>query len=841
MATKLAYPIIRTQDNLAMKQDKSVMAFYRVPNTPITITDKSKKWEHKTAVAQMLRKLSKNKAFEISLIPKDFLLAEKMKDFSATLSLECQELGEQLLSDTVNQLTNEMEIPYQYDWLIGVNLPKNSQQVNMQSLALERFTELSEFAAKGLGYELEIPENWFEEYQLSESTIYQILSGFQAKRLTDEQLFYYQRMQFLRYIPHFREEVTANRALLNVTDTLMKVMDGGFLKLESPYGSSFVTILPIAKTPIIFNGFHLGEFTQRFDFPVELRIKAEYMDKGTLRGRMERSNNRFRNIMNEAESTDTAQQDDIILGAMSLKDLMKKVGSKREEIIEYGAYLIVSGSSLEQLRRRKQTVLSYFDEMHVEVSEASFDTPYLFQSLLYGNPLESKTKTWSHFVTPRGMAELMPFTNTKAGNHIGWHIGRVDNYIGQWESLEKAQQSSKNMVLFNATVGNKENIAGKQTKNPHILITGATGEGKSFLAELIFILTSLQNVKALYVDPKRSIRKHFEAIVNHSNFEMNYPLLAKHIKSMNFVTLDSKNKANHGALDPIIMLDKDDAISVAKNMLNYLLNSNKHIQVTMNQVTAISDAINTIAERRQSGEQVGLKHVLELLLHDEKEEIQSVGRYLNSVVKGSILELAFSYGDVEGLSYDKRVTVLEVADLALPDDKKQNQDTTREDKEINSTVLMFALGAFCSRFGELNRHEDTIEFFDEAWVLMKSPEGRAIIQSMRRVGRFYNNILCLITQSVHDAESDDDTTGFGTVFAFKEKNELPDILEHMDLETSKENLEWLNNMISGQCLYRDVYNNLNMITITNIFEGIDPLLKPMEDTVSSELENKYAT
>ena len=187
---------------------------------------------------------------------------------------------------------------------------------------------------------------------------------------------------------------------------------------------------------------------------------------------------------------------------------------------------------------------------------------------------------------------------------------------------------------------------------------------------------------------------------------------------MNFVTLDSKIKANHGALDPIIMLDKDDAISVAKNMLNYLLNSNKHIQVTMNQVTAISDAINTIAERRQSGEQVGLKHVLELLLHDEKEEIQSVGR-------------------------------------------------------------------------------------------------------------FYNNILCLITQSVHDAESDDDTTGFGTVFAFKEKNELSDILEHMDLETSKENLEWLNNMISGQCLYRDVYNNLNMITITNIFEGIDPLLKPI--------------
>ena len=85
----------------------------------------------------------------------------------------------------------------------------------------------------------------------------------------------------------------------------------------------------------------------------------------------------------------------------------------------------------------------------------------------------------------------------------------MDNWIGRWESIEKAQESSKNMVLFNATIGNKEEIAGKLTKNPHILITGATGEGKSFLAELIFILTSLQDVKCLYVDPKRSIRKHF--------------------------------------------------------------------------------------------------------------------------------------------------------------------------------------------------------------------------------------------------------------------------------------------------------------------------------------------
>ena len=86
------------------------------------------------------------------------------------------------------------------------------------------------------------------------------------KRLTNEELFYYQRMQYLRYIPHYKKEVLANRSQFNITDTLIKVLKGGFLELESPYGSSFVTILPVGKFPVQFNGFHLGEFVQRLNF-----------------------------------------------------------------------------------------------------------------------------------------------------------------------------------------------------------------------------------------------------------------------------------------------------------------------------------------------------------------------------------------------------------------------------------------------------------------------------------------------------------------------------------------------------------------------------------------------
>lgn len=834
MAITLQYPITMTHKNIAICHDKSVVAYYRIPNIPITLTDDDRKEKHKFIVAQTINKLYKNKTFEVALVPKDYLLEEKMNDFSNALAPNNRKLGLKALLYSVNKLRQEMEIPYQFDWIVGITLRKHSKSNSLARLAYERFSELSELVANGIGYELQVEDDWYSDYLTDEIAVYQIFSALRGQRLEDDELFYHQRMQYLRYIPHLKQEVIANRSLFNVTDTVIKVLKGGFLKLESPYGSSFLTVLPVGKYSTIFNGFYLAEFVQRFNFPVELRIKAEFIDRSKIKGKMGRSNTRFLNIMQEADNTNTVQQDEIITGALSLKDLMKKVGNK-ENILEYGAYLIVSASSISQLRNRRQVVLNYFDDMGVEISEASHDGPYLFQSLLYGQKLQKKTRTWTHLVTAQGFAELMPFTNTISGNRIGWYIGRVDNWIGRWDNLSKAIQSSKNIVLFNPTVGNKEDIAGKITKNPHIIITGATGQGKSFLAQIIFLSVALQNVKTLYIDPKRELRQHYQKVISNPEFAKKYPLRKQQIESFNFVTLDSSLPSNHGVLDPIVVLRKEQAVEVAKNMLEFLLQSVEN--VSMDQKTAITETINEVVSKRQAGQVVGFKHVLETLKESPIEQIASVGRYLTSIVHNSILELAFSDGTTKGLDYESQVTILEVANLKLP----KNDASKISDHERNSVALMFALGAFCTHFGERHEDEDTLEFFDEAWILMKSAEGQSVIKNMRRIGRSKNNTLALITQSVHDAENDDDTTGFGTIFAFYEKSEREDILKHVGLEATEQNLEWIDNMIAGQCLYYDVYGNLNMISIHNLFKDIDMLLKPMKATVSSSLENKYAS
>lgn len=833
MVKRLEYPIAKTDGNMALRKDGVVTAFYRVPNTPITITDTDKKKKHKITVSQVVKKLAKYKYFEVSLIPRDYLLEEKMRDFSDDLADDSKVLGEQTLNRTVELLTKEMEIPYEYEWIVGINIEKTIVKNNLTEAVTNQLSEIAENIAGFLGFEVETLENWYEDYQEIESIIYRLLSPLKAKRLTNEELFYYQRYQFLTYIPHLREDVIANRTLENVTDTVITVVEEGILKLSSIYGTSYLSILPIGCYSTIFNGFHLGELLQRLSFPVWLKMKAEFIDKSGLNGQMGRSNNRYRNIMNEAASTDTVQQDDILMGAYSLKDLMKKVGNK-EELIRFGAYVTVAASNIKQLKQRRQSLLSYFQDMSVSLHEAGHDTPYLFQSLLYGQDLQVTTRKWNHLVTCKGFAELMLFTNTRSGNRIGWYIGRVDNRLTAWDNIDEAVQGSKNLVLFNATVANKEDIAGKVTKNPHLIIIGATGNGKSYLAQLLFLLTSQQNVRILYIDPKRELREHYQKVISQPDFARRFPERKKQIENINFVTLDATLESNHGVLDPIVILEKENAQATAKNMLLYLLRQATQVELT--QTTSLTNAITTVLERREAGETVGFNHVIELLCQDEDKKVVEVGEYFKAIIRNSILELAFSDGNVKGLSYDERVTVLEIADLSLPKDGVEDIS----DHEANSICLMFALGAFCKHFGERN-DDETLEIFDEAWILMQSSEGKAVIKSMRRVGRSKYNTLCLVTQSVHDAENEEDSTGFGTIFAFYEKSERKDILKHVGLEVTEKNLEWLDNMISGQCLYYDVYGNLNMISVHNLFEDIDPFLKPMKQTTSSVLENKYAS
>ena len=160
------------------------------------------------------------------------------------------------------------------------------------------------------------------------------------------------------------------------------------------------------------------------------------------------------------------------------------------------------------------------------------------------------------------------------------------------------------------------------------------------------------------------------------------------------------------------------------------------------------------------------------------------------------------------------------------------------DEERSSVALMMALGTFCKQFGSMNDKEETIEFMDEVWVITASKEGRRIIKSMKRVGRSQNNKLVLISQSVNDLKDTNDTTGAGERFCFYEDGEEEEILRTLKLEVNETNIQWIRNMNQGQCLYLDVFGNINRISIEVLAAWLE-LFAPKNDSEQSQLEQAY--
>ncbi|MDR0298796.1 MAG: ATP-binding protein [Streptococcaceae bacterium] len=826
----LEYPIERIHGNLALTKTHEGLAFYRLASFSTSVVDVEERIKIQKVIEQTIRKLEKHVTFEVSLVPRDYLLKEKMDAMKRTLYPAFQELGDQTLDEVTARLTREMEIPYQYEWLLAVFLPQSSEGLrSFGEVVQQKVSKKAEQLMDLLGRQLKVPDTWWEDYARREIALYQLLQGLKPIRLNERQLFYHQRLQFLPYIPHAYEAVLAGRSVSNVTDTMIYPNQLGELKFVSEYGTSYLSILPLGKSNGILDHNFIAEKIQSFNFPVGLKMKVRFPELSGALGYKTRLNQAFvrsKNIVGEANRSGNVVYDRIVTGREGLVQLAKDIEAK-EPILEVGLFLLVAGSTQEQLRLRVQTVLNVFDTAQIEVSRARFDQPTLFQSLLYGQKLSQTTRFWQHTSNAGGFAQYLPFTTHRSGSNSGFYLGRIDNNYGRWDTLKTALAASRFLVQYTPMLANKEAIAEKVTKNLLTLITGETGSGKTVLALLIFVQSLLTTIKSLYVDPKHTLRQQFLSVAREPKWVKENPLLAKAIQSINFVTLNAKDKGNMGVLDPIVFLEAEDAQEVAKNMLLYLGGK----EWTLEQRTAISRAVKATIARRQAGEIVGMKQVLEALLESKEKMSRIAGEALFEMLDGSLLSLAFSDGTAGGIDFNQHATVLEVADLELPDE--DTVDLNEDEK--NSVALMMVLSTFCKRFGERDRNEETIEFFDEVWVLLKSKEGQKVIKSMRRVGRSDSNKLVLITQSVNDVDLTDDTTGAGERFTFYERGEEDKILDSLKLERNDFNRNWLRHMNAGQCVYSDVFGHRHRLSI-DVPEAWLELFSPEVDTMQSKLE-----
>lgn len=820
-------------DSLILLKDGSVLAVFEVEPQVINTIEDGEKEDSKDLVFNYLSSIADYSDFGIYTLNFDLELAKKIELLSHDIEqgVGTSPLANYVISNIADRL--EEEVTYlleSKDYLVvplkSVNVSSDFKVTVKQSVANVRKSVM-----KMVGFE-ELPKvDWSKEWQDQKELLQTKLHALNIQEVVKEDLMLLNRIHFLngQYYDKDSEIIALQSSIENVDETIIEIGSGNTLKLVNGEEESYVATIPVYAYPKNVSYLHLAEEIKNIGFPVNSALKVKFSTKSGIYSLNTRARNKRKNLGNTV--TETAENDDVqkieVLESYQLLEDFQEKYDNKEPMVTFLHLLQITGDSIEELNVKYDILASKLKDMEVEIVKAVADQVYLFYKFRMTELIDGDRESFLQYSSLRGLCENLFFTKKKVGTDVGFPIGRIDKNIASWYGdFKRALDNSTNVVFTNLLQANKIGVHGKETSNPHTAITGSTGNGKSFLTILLFIYHSLLKAKVLYVDPKTEIRKQFLSVLAELEEQGEFEELQEYIRSIRFITLDMRKEENKGVLDPFSFLqDEGELTELATVLVGSVLDKDTYIKIQ----PYLLDSLDKVIERRNAGEKVGMLQVFDELEKSSKEEVSTAGYFLKRISKNSLLSLCFADGSQEVLKTDDKAIIVEITGLDMPKGTEKDEMT---ETQLRSLTVMYALTYFCAIFGEREKDKETMLFLDEAWQIMSTPAGRQVVNRIKRTGRSFNNFLVLVTQSVKDLKTSDDTTGFGTVFAFPENTETEAILEHLRVENDELSRAWLENQTMGQCIYYDTFGRKERITVDGT---IFPELLPLFETVKSNL------
>lgn len=826
------------QDNLLLTRTNDIWAYYRISPTNVSRHHPEKRQEVNQDIAQLLKKIAPYGEYHSWGLPENLDMESKVKELEPQFASGEEDLANYYLGNSITYLQKDNGLIYQRGYLIGVKLSTSSEAASLKEAGKTALKQLATGVMGVIGYELADPQTYFEAARQIEEDLFTTMTLHGGQRLTHAEMLYLTRIPFIRNQVHRVEDEAIYQSVKETGQALVdsgdfKTADGrtvtGVIKLCSETGTSFIKILPLYDLPDYGLGLDIHRFAEEQRFGVECHTEGVTASEKMVGLKLHVTEGK----LDEEAQNALRHQDEVSKKNLQHRFLAKNLRDEMEDnepLFNHLDCLVVYGHSPEQTLARANGLRKLLDGK-IGISPATKDQMRLFYQLLPGNSLQEKN--WLSRSNAEALGEYAFATAEYIGMRSGFYIGRIDT-VGETlkgQTVEDLVNYSSRYVFLNP-LAIAEGIAGALYDTPHIAITGKSGKGKTFLAGLIFLFSSFFSVQSLFVDPKSEKRQAFEAVIKDPYYQKTYPWFCDYLSRMHYVTLDADSPANFGVLDPFVFqTKKEEMLTTIDDMLKELLpNLTGHEEAKVS--NAIHDAFQAVYRQHEAGEQVGSLHVVEVLTHSEDELVKEYGTYLYHQILSTNMRLAFSYGENSGLDFSKRVSILEIKDLKLPD--KKTQTYTKEDRR--SLALMIALSRFCVKFGSRDRKKNTSIFFTEAWTLSNSQKGAALIEEMGRVGRSYKNQMILDTQFIKDVLNEDGTGNFGLLFCFDEETDRENILRLLGLPVDETTLKEMQHMIKGQCWFRDLVGDVAKLNVHCQFEEIAACLKTVEKTAFSKAE-----
>ncbi|WP_127010536.1 ATP-binding protein [Bacillus velezensis] len=829
---KLRTPMKAIYNNLLLTRTGDVWAYYRIKSSSIPMQNKEEVEGYKQKWKHLFEEITSYDDFHLMMYPSEYELEKRFEDLESDLAEDALDVARYYNEETVRLLEQRLGRLTKYDYIFGIKL-KNSLvniSVEMKDNVLSLFNTATNTVVKMLGWEQNVPTSFFYKYEEVEETLANVMASIWGERLTEKEMTYMNRYHFVRGLKHSIEEESEIRNVRSITNTLIDPTHPSVLHLHSDQDEGFTSFVVVDEFLHNMSESDLFYEAQALPFPVEVQIKAQIESKSITKPALNIKKQQLKEEQREQHSTGDRSDVSTVTSATMVRHLQDEIKKEEVYLMNWLAVIVVHGKDKKDCTQKATIVRRHLKGAGITCRLPVADQLKLFYKMLPGERLDMTDKNWIQKTTQDGLAEGLFAVNSDIGSKIGFFIGWVDRFLKHTD-LENAILSSRDFVLFHPFLANQQ-LKGSKTRSPHCLISGDTGNGKSYLAKLLFNYISLLNIKALYIDPKKEMRKWIRKVLNDETIRENFPLYIAHLEKYNYITLDHEDEKNWGALDPISFLPPMKAKELVQVIFEQVYDFKGKDDIN----TAFLRATSDVIEAKQKGNQVGSLHIIRKMQNHPEKAVQKAGDYLNEVVADSILKLCIHDGSNPALSLEERITILEVENMDLPDYSERIENYTIT--QLKSSAVMFALGKFCELFG-MNPDEQTVEFIDEAWIFTTSQQGKKVERQMRRIGRSYNNAEYFISQSTKDALKEEDNGNFGVAFAFDEPNEREDVLKWMNMEVTKENLKMMESMFQGQCLFKDYYGRTAKISIECLFEEWEGALKTVEKKAVAYAEEKY--
>ncbi|MEC1960746.1 VirB4-like ATPase ConE [Bacillus subtilis] len=829
---RLKTPMKAIHKNLLLTRTGDVWAYYRIKSNSIPMQNKEKVESYKKKWQHLFEEITSYEDFHLMMYPSEYELEKRFKDLETDIAADAMDVARYYNEETVRLLEQRLGRLTKYDFILGVKLKSSlvNISVELKDNILSFFNTATDTVVKMLGWEQNVSTSFFEKYEEVEETLANIMASVRGERLSETEMTYINRYHFVRGLKHQTNEESEIKDVRSITNTIIDPTDPSVLHLHSDQDEGYSAFVVIDEFLHNMSESDLFYEAQSLPFPVEVQMKIQTESKSITKPALNLKRQQLKEEQKEQQSTGDRSDVSTVTSATMIRHLQDEIKKEDVHVMNWLSVIVVHGKTKKECVGKATIVKRHLKGAGITCRLPVADQLNLFYKMLPGEKLDITDKNWIQKTTQDGVAESLFAVNSDIGSKIGFFLGWVDRFQ-EHTDLESAIMSSRDFVLFHPFLANQQ-LKGSKTRSPHCLITGDTGNGKSYLAKLIFNYISMLNIKSLYIDPKKEMRKWIQRVLNDEYIRENFPLYIAHLEKYNYITLDHENTHNWGALDPISFLPPMKAKELVQVIFEQVYDFKGKDDIN----TAFLRATSEVIEAKQKGEQVGSLDIIRKMQNHPEEAVQKAGDYLNEVVSDSILKLCIHDGSNPALSLEKRITILEVENMDLPDHAERLENYTIS--QLKSSAVMFALGKFCELFG-MNPDEQTVEFIDEAWIFTTSQQGKKVERQMRRIGRSYNNAEYFISQSTKDALKEEDSGNFGVAFAFDEPNEREEVLKWMNMEVTKENNKMMESMFQGQCLFKDYYGRTSKISIECLFEEWQGALKTVEKKAVAYAEEKY--